>query len=161
MGPPPNGALCLSTPKHNGKSGTDDGPQASWCSSKQTSWPSHRMLSSWYSWKIAHFWVKHPLSHSKIFLLHIDWLKSILKMILTKLQTTVLRRVWRYQWGNQNRKSKKDRQHNGQELKDKETNNDLQNITHRTKDPVTRTPLKTEAELRSSRRVCSSCSTNK
>jgi hypothetical protein len=28
MGPPPNGALCLSTPKHNGKSGTDDGPQA-------------------------------------------------------------------------------------------------------------------------------------
>jgi hypothetical protein len=29
MGPLTNGALCLSTPKHNGKSGTDDGPQAS------------------------------------------------------------------------------------------------------------------------------------
>ena len=31
------------------------------------------------------------------------------------------------------RKSKKDRQHNGQKKKDKMTNNDLQNITHKTK----------------------------
>jgi hypothetical protein len=46
-------------------------------------------------------------------------------------------------------KSKKDRQHNGQEIKDKETNNDLQNITHKTKDRVTRTLPKTRAELRS------------
>ena len=30
--------------------------------------------------------------------------------------------------GNQNRKSKKNRQHNGQEKKFKRTNNDLQNI---------------------------------
>ena len=29
------------------------------------------------------------------------------------------------------RKSKKDRQHNGQKKKDKRTNNDLQNITHK------------------------------
>jgi len=34
-------------------------------------------------------------------------------------------------------KSKKDRQHNGQKKKDKRTNNDLQNITHKTKDRVT------------------------
>ena len=34
-------------------------------------------------------------------------------------------------------KLKKDRQHNGQKIKDKRTNNDLQNITHRTKDRVT------------------------
>ena len=34
------------------------------------------------------------------------------------------------------RKSKKDRQHNGQKKKDKRTNNDLQNITHKTKDRV-------------------------
>jgi hypothetical protein len=32
------------------------------------------------------------------------------------------------------RKSKKNRQHNGQKKKDKRTNNDLQNITHKTKD---------------------------
>ena len=40
------------------------------------------------------------------------------------------------------RKSKKDRKHNGQTKMDKMTNNDLQNITHKTKDRVTRTPLK-------------------
>jgi len=33
------------------------------------------------------------------------------------------------------------------------TNNDLQNITHKTKDRVTRTPLKTGGELRCSGRV--------
>jgi hypothetical protein len=31
------------------------------------------------------------------------------------------------------RKSKKDRQHNGQKKKEKRTNNDLQNITYKTK----------------------------
>jgi hypothetical protein len=38
--------------------------------------------------------------------------------------------------------SKKSRQHSGQKKKYKRTNNDLQNI-HKTKDRVTRTPLKT------------------
>jgi hypothetical protein len=37
----------------------------------------------------------------------------------------------------------KDRQHNGQKKKYKSTNNDLQTITHKTKDRVTQTPLKT------------------
>jgi len=37
--------------------------------------------------------------------------------------------------------------------KRKRTNNDLQNITHKTKDRVTRTPLKTRGELRCSRSV--------
>jgi len=32
------------------------------------------------------------------------------------------------------RKSKKERQHNGQKIKDKRTNNDLQKHTHKTKD---------------------------
>ena len=57
------------------------------------------------------------------------------------------------------RKSK-DRQHNGQKKKDKRTNNDLQNTTHKTKDRVTRTPLKTVGELRCSGRVRSSFSTS-
>jgi hypothetical protein len=43
--------------------------------------------------------------------------------------------------------SKKNRQHSGQKKKYKRTNNDLQNI-HKTKDRVTRTPLKTRGELR-------------
>ena len=47
------------------------------------------------------------------------------------------------------RKSKKDRQHNGQKKKNKRTNNDLQNITQKTKDRASRTtPLKTCGELR-------------
>ena len=36
---------------------------------------------------------------------------------------------------------KKDRHHNGQKKKYKRTNNDLQHITHKTKDRVTQTPL--------------------
>ena len=39
-------------------------------------------------------------------------------------------------------KTKKDRQHNGQEKKDKRRNNDTRH-THKTKDQVTRTPLNT------------------
>jgi hypothetical protein len=57
------------------------------------------------------------------------------------------------------RKSK-DRQHNGQQKNDKRTNNDLQSITHKTKDLVTRTPLKPGVNsLRCSGRVSSSVST--
>jgi hypothetical protein len=73
--------------------------------------------------------------------------------------TLVARRVWRNQRIIRIRKSK-DRQHNGQKKKYKRTNNDLQNITHKTKDRVIRTPLKTEGELRCSGRVNSSCSTS-
>ena len=46
------------------------------------------------------------------------------------------------------RKSKKDRQHNDQEKKDKMTNNDLQNITQKPKYRVRRTPLKTRGKTR-------------
>jgi hypothetical protein len=42
----------------------------------------------------------------------------------------------------------KDRQHNGQKKKDKRTNYDLQNITQKTKDGATGTPVKTGSELR-------------
>jgi len=50
----------------------------------------------------------------------------------------------------------KNRQHNCQKKKYKRTNKDLQGITHKTKDRVTRTPLKTGIELRCSGRVSSS-----
>jgi len=58
------------------------------------------------------------------------------------------------------RKSKKDRQYNGQKKQDERTNNDLKNIAHKTKDQVTRTPLKIGDVLRCSGRVCSSCYTS-
>jgi hypothetical protein len=51
----------------------------------------------------------------------------------------------------------KDRQHNGQKKKDKQRST---KHTHKTIDRVTRTPLKTGGELRSSERVSSSCSTS-
>jgi len=58
-------------------------------------------------------------------------------------------RVWRYRRICKS----KNRQNNGQQKKYKRTNNDLQTITHKTKDQVTRTSLKTGGELRCSGRV--------
>ena len=40
------------------------------------------------------------------------------------------------------RKSNENRQHNNQQKRDKVTNNDLKNTTQKTKDRVSRTPLK-------------------
>ena len=65
--------------------------------------------------------------------------------------------VWRYQRSHQNPKSKKNRQHNGQKKKDKRRST---KHTYKTKDWITRTPLKTGGELRCSRLVSSSCSTS-
>ena len=45
-------------------------------------------------------------------------------------------------------KSNNNRQHNCQKKQDTKTNNDLQKLTHKTKDCVTRTPLKTRGKLR-------------
>jgi hypothetical protein len=56
--------------------------------------------------------------------------------------TMVKRKEQTTQWSKE-----KNRQHNGQK---KRTKNDLQN-THKTKDRVTRTPLKTGGELRKGR----------
>ena len=57
------------------------------------------------------------------------------------------------------RKSKKDRQQNAQEKKNKRTNNDLQNSSNKTKDWATRTALKIGGEGMCTRRVSSFCST--
>ena len=51
-------------------------------------------------------------------------------------------------WVIRTRKSKKNRQYNGQRKKiNKRTNNNLQNTTHETKDWAPRTPLKHGSEL--------------
>ena len=52
-----------------------------------------------------------------------------------------------------NRKRQKNRQHNGQQKKDKKDKQRSTKHTHKTKDPVTRTPLKTSGELMCSGRV--------
>ena len=56
-----------------------------------------------------------------------------------------------------NRKSKRVKKYNGQKKKDKKTNNDLQNTTHKTEDRTIRTSLKTGGELRRTGRVSTSC----
>ena len=60
-------------------------------------------------------------------------------------------------WVIRIRKSKKGRHHNGKKKNDTRTNSDLQNITHKTKDRVTR---ETGGELVFSGRASSSCSTS-
>ena len=50
-------------------------------------------------------------------------------------------------WVIRSSQSKKDRQHNGQQKKDKRTNTYLQNTTQKTKDWVTRTSPKTESKF--------------
>jgi hypothetical protein len=67
--------------------------------------------------------------------------------------------VKRYQRGNQNRISKKNRQHNGQKKKYKRTNNDLLNIHIKLRSSNTNL-TKNGGELRCSGRVSSSWSTN-
>ena len=54
--------------------------------------------------------------------------------------------------------SKKDRQHNGQKKKGQNDKQRSTKHTHKTKDRVTRTPLKTGGTPRFSGRVSSSCS---
>jgi len=52
----------------------------------------------------------------------------------------------------------KDKQYNGKKNKNKRTNNYLQNITQKTKDGATWTPLKTGDELGAQEGPVSSCS---
>ena len=56
------------------------------------------------------------------------------------------------------RKSKKNKQHNGQKKKEQKDKQRSTKHTHKTEDRVTGTPLKTKSELGCSRRVSSFCS---
>ena len=58
------------------------------------------------------------------------------------------------------RKSKKNRQHNGQKKKEQKDKQRSTKHTHKTKDRVMRTPLSTGGEPRCSRRVGSYCSSS-
>jgi hypothetical protein len=75
-------------------------------------------------------------------------------------QCFVERRVWRYQRGNQNPYIEEE--HTIQWTKDKVRKDKQRSTKHtyKTKDRVTRTPLKTGDELRCSETVSSSCSTS-
>jgi hypothetical protein len=70
-----------------------------------------------------------------------------------------LRRVWRYQRGNQNSYIDEQTTQWPKEKVQKDKQWSTQH-THKTKDRVTRTPLKIWSELRCSERISSSCSTS-
>jgi hypothetical protein len=82
-----------------------------------------------------------------------DYLFDIFKLFL-------LRRILKYQRGNQNpyiEEEQTTQWSNENKQKDKQRST---KHTHKTKDRVTRTPLKTGCDLRCSGRVSSSCSTS-
>ena len=70
-----------------------------------------------------------------------------------------IRRVWRYQRDNQNPLIDEGQATQCPKEKVQKDKQRSRKHTHKTKDRVTRTPLKTEGELRCSGRVSSSCST--
>jgi hypothetical protein len=71
-----------------------------------------------------------------------------------------IRRVWRYQRGNQNQYIEEEQTTQWRKEKVQKDKQRSTKHTHKTKDRLTRTPLKTGGELRCSGRGSSSCSTS-
>ena len=72
----------------------------------------------------------------------------------------VLRRVWRYQRGNQNPYIEEEQITQWPKEKWQKDKQRSTKYSHKTKERVTRTPQKTGGELRCSRRVSGSCPTS-
>ena len=107
-----------------------------------------RPLSFQFAWRSIH-WFIHWLNV-------VHW--NICNHLFDTKSTLVITRVWRYQRGNQNPQIEKEQ--TTQWLKEKGQKDKQQSIkhTHKIKDRVTRTPLKTGSELKCSGRVGKSCS---
>ena len=114
--------------------------------------------------------VEHCCRHFVIASVHVDFVSaseikihkvfsSFKKKEIIATFCFLLRRVWRYQMVTRICKSK-NRQHNDQTKKGQMDKQRSTNTTHKTKDWVTRTPLKTGGELRCYGRVISSFSTS-
>ena len=70
------------------------------------------------------------------------------------------RKVWRYQRGNKNPDIEEEQKTRWSKVKEQKDKQRSTKQTHKTKDRVTRTPIKTGSKLRCSGRVGSSCSTS-
>jgi hypothetical protein len=97
------------------------------------------------------------LSGFKVALTEELWTKET---VLIHYWTLSLRRVWRYQRGNQNPYIEEEQTTQWPREKVQKDKQRSTKHTYKTKDRVTRTPLKTGGELRCSRKVSSSCSTS-
>jgi hypothetical protein len=73
---------------------------------------------------------------------------------------TCIRSVWRYQSVNQNLYIEEEQVTQWPKEKGEKEKQRSTKYTHKTKDRVTRTPLKTGGEIRCSGRISSSCSTS-
>jgi hypothetical protein len=80
-------------------------------------------------------------------------------MSLTSSVEVVVKRVWRYQRGNQNPYNEEEQTTQWSKEKVQKDKTRSTKHTYKTKDRVARTPLNTGGELRCSGRVRSSCST--
>jgi hypothetical protein len=78
----------------------------------------------------------------------------------TRPSPIILRRVWRYQRGNQNPYIEEEQTTQWPKEKVQKNKQRSTKHTYKTKDLVTRTPLKTGGELRCSGRLSSSCFTS-
>ena len=109
--------------------------------------------SPWFNCNKLHYIRTHPI---QVFFSSLTWTKFLLQINdisnvrIFQLNKSI-RRVWRYQRVIRICISK-NRQHNGQKKKYKQRST---KHTHKTKDRVTQTPLKTGGELRCSVRVSS------
>jgi hypothetical protein len=81
-------------------------------------------------------------------------------VVLQEYQQLCIRRVWRYQRGNQNPYIEEEQTTQWPKEKVQKDKQRSTKHTYKTKDRVIRTPLKTGDELRCYRRVSSSCSTS-
>jgi len=92
----------------------------------------------------------------------LNWLRRELPIVCQRisLYITILekRRVWRYQRGNQNQNIEEQTTQWPKEKVQKDKQRSTKH-TYKTKDRLTRTPLKTGGELKYFGRVSSSCST--
>jgi hypothetical protein len=94
----------------------------------------------------------------KMLLLINEVLPILYAMHLARMNNT--RRVWRYQRGNQNRYIEEEQTTQWPEEKAQKDKQRSTKHTQKTKDRITRAPLKTGGELKCSGRVSSSCSTS-
>ena len=90
----------------------------------------------------------------------IDVYRHIKNLYQELVMGKYVRRVWRYQRGNQNLYIEEEQTTQWPKEKEQKDKQRSTKHTHKTKDRVTRTPLKTGDELRCSGRINSSCSTS-
>jgi hypothetical protein len=119
-----------------------------------------RALSDWIQvayWKYREW--RENISVSDLWIESLFYLREIKKKI-SVLAKYIGRRVWRYQSSNQNPYIEEEQAAQWQKEKGQKDKQRSTKHTHKAKDRVTRTPLKTVDELRCSGRVGSSCSTS-